>query len=85
MTDNVVLNPSAGGETVASDEIGGFHHQRVKMEFGGDGTATEVKHASPLPVAQDTRHMDLLQQILAEMKMMNTQLASITGDEITPT
>jgi hypothetical protein len=54
MADNVVLNPSYGGETVASDEIGGFHHQRVKMEFGGDGTATEVKTPTPLPVAQAT-------------------------------
>jgi hypothetical protein len=35
---------------VASDDIGGAQHQYVKLEFGGDGTATKVETAAPLPV-----------------------------------
>jgi hypothetical protein len=42
VADNTVLNPGSGGDTYASDEIGGVKHQRVKMEHGPDGTATEV-------------------------------------------
>ena len=52
MADNVELNQSSGGANVATDEVGGAHHQRVKVEFGGDGTATEVTASAPLPVAQ---------------------------------
>lgn len=49
MADNTLLNLGAGGNTVATDEIGGIHHQRVKIEHGADGSATDVSLASPLP------------------------------------
>lgn len=48
--DNVILNEGAGGETVASDEIGGVQHQRMKIQYGVDGAATDVSAATPLPV-----------------------------------
>lgn len=41
MADNVVLNSGSGGATAAADDIGGVHHQRVKIEIGGDGTAQD--------------------------------------------
>lgn len=52
MADNTVLNPGAGGDTYASDDIGGVKHQRVKVEWGADGSATEVANVagSRLPV-----------------------------------
>lgn len=34
----------------AVDEINGRHHQRVKIQHGEDGSATDVSLASPLPV-----------------------------------
>lgn len=52
MADNVVLNPGTGGATVATDEIGGVQHQRVKIQHGVDGSATDVSSSSPLPVDQ---------------------------------
>ena len=35
---------------VATDDIGGVHHQRIKVQFGADGSATDVSSAAPLPV-----------------------------------
>lgn len=52
MADNTVLNAGSGGDTIATDDIGGVKHQRVKVEFGADGSATDVSTSSPLPVAQ---------------------------------
>lgn len=49
MADNTVLNLGAGGDTIATDDISGVKHQRVKMEFGADGSATDVSAAAPLP------------------------------------
>jgi len=51
MADNVQLNsPTTAGATIATDDIGGVQHQQVKIEFGGDGVATPVSTADPLPV-----------------------------------
>lgn len=48
--DNTVLNAGAGGDTIATDDIGGIKHQRVKLEIGADGAASDVHAGNPLPV-----------------------------------
>ncbi|MCP4339795.1 MAG: hypothetical protein GY799_13110 [Desulfobulbaceae bacterium] len=50
MADNTTLNAGTGGDVVASDDISGVKHQRVKIEYGADGSATDVSSAAPLPV-----------------------------------
>lgn len=50
MANDVVLNPGVGGATAATDDIGGVHHQKVKMEFGPENSATQVSLTDPLPV-----------------------------------
>lgn len=50
MADNTTLNTGTGGDVIATDDIGGVKHQRVKIEHGADGSATDVSTASPLPV-----------------------------------
>jgi hypothetical protein len=50
MSDNTVLNAGAGGDTIATDDIGGVKHQRVKIQHGADGSAVDVSAANPLPV-----------------------------------
>ena len=45
MADNTTLNVGVSGDVIASDDIGGVKHQRVKVEFGADGTATDVADA----------------------------------------
>ena len=42
MADNTVLNPGAAGDTIASDDIAGIKHQRVKVSLGADGAATDA-------------------------------------------
>jgi hypothetical protein len=50
MADNTILNTGTGGDTIATDDIGGVKHQRVKIEYGGDGSATDVSTTTPLPI-----------------------------------
>jgi len=51
MADNTTINLGSGGDVIASDDILGVKHQRVKVEFGADGVATDVSAANPLPVS----------------------------------
>ena len=39
------------GAKVATDEINGIVHQRVKNQYGGDGTAIDVSEYNRFPVA----------------------------------
>lgn len=49
MADN--LGISVGSDaTVATEDVGGIHHQKVKVEYGADGAATLVETVAPLPV-----------------------------------
>jgi hypothetical protein len=52
LSDNYTTPPTTeeGGVTFASDDIGGVHSPRVKVQFGADGSATDVSSAAPLPV-----------------------------------
>jgi hypothetical protein len=49
MADNTTLNPGAGGDVIASDDVSGVKYQRVKSCFGADGAATDVSNAAPMP------------------------------------
>jgi hypothetical protein len=51
MADNVEITAGTG-TTVAADEIAGVKHQRVKVEWGADGTANDTSAANPMPVVQ---------------------------------
>jgi hypothetical protein len=46
MADDQVLGEEG---TVACDEIAGVKHQRVKLQYGEDGSATDVSTSTPLP------------------------------------
>ena len=48
IVDNVAIT-AGSGTTIATDDVGGVQHQRVKVEFGADGSATDVSAAAPLP------------------------------------
>lgn len=49
MADNVAITAGAG-TSIATEDVGGVHHQKVKIEFGGDAAATMVSSGDPLPV-----------------------------------
>lgn len=51
MSDNITSQAvTTPGAVFASDEIGGVHHPRVKVEIGADGSATDVSSTNPMPV-----------------------------------
>ncbi len=51
MPDNTTLNAGSGGDTISTDDLGaGVKVQRVKVQFGADGSATDASPANPLPV-----------------------------------
>lgn len=55
------MNISEGsGAVVAADEIAGIKHQRVKIQHGADGSATDVSTASPLPVELSSSQLTTL-------------------------
>lgn len=51
MADNVAIT-AGSGTSIATDDIGGVHFQRLKVTWGPDGTANDADVASgkPLPV-----------------------------------
>ena len=54
MVDNTELNAGTGGDVISTDDIGGgIKVQRVKVQFGADGSAIDVSSATPLPVRQE--------------------------------
>lgn len=51
MAENTVLNAGAGGDTIATDDIGGVKYPRTKIVIGADNTNDgDVASANPLPV-----------------------------------
>lgn len=42
MADNFQGNPGSGGDTFASDEIGGVHYSKIKRTYGRADVAAEV-------------------------------------------
>lgn len=52
MADNTTLNPGAGGDIAATDDIDGVKFQRVKLTLGDDGVNDgDLSAANPMPVA----------------------------------
>jgi hypothetical protein len=62
MSDFVPITPGVGAD-IAVDTIDGKNHQRVKVQFGTDGTAVDVTPENPMP-ALDDRTRFVLMQIL---------------------
>lgn len=76
MADNTLLNTGTGGDTIATDDIGGVKFQRIKLIYGPDGTNSgDVDVANPLPVFQ----MDTTRTIIH--LWANAAAAGATGTE----
>lgn len=51
MADNTKIHAGDQlGDDIATDDIGGIKHQRVKIQYGVDGSATDVSDTNPLPI-----------------------------------
>lgn len=52
MADNTQLDLGAGGDLISTDDVGGgVKVQRVKLQIGADGSASDVHSGNPLPVS----------------------------------
>lgn len=52
MADNTTINTGSGGDTIATDDIGGVKYQRVKITLGADGvTDGDVASGNAMPVS----------------------------------
>ncbi len=60
MADNLSKTEWDAGAEVATDDIGGLHHPRVKVEWGADGASNDASVAKPVPVGNytDTGYVD---------------------------
>ena len=81
MADNTTLNTGTGGDVMSTDDLGTVKVQRVKVQFGIDGTAADVTSFSPLPVTDNTaadgeQLQELLRLILGELRVLNHIIAS---------
>lgn len=78
IADNVAITAGAG-TSIAADDIGSVWHQRVKIQHGQDGSATDVSSASPLPVtapaASRTTHSI---SVGLQTDVMMSQLTALT-------
>lgn len=57
MADGVAITAGAG-TNIATDDVGGFHHQRVKVVWGPDGTINDADVASGKPIPVQLRGSD---------------------------
>ncbi len=68
MADNITLSSGSGGDSLAADDISSVKHQRVKIQHGADGSATDVSTASPMPVELDSQALTaVLHSITAKL------------------
>jgi len=47
MADNTELNSGTGGDTIATDDVGGIKFQKVKVDLGGDGASSALIRGRP--------------------------------------
>lgn len=88
MVDNVGVRPSttSGSISVATDDIDDVHHPKYKIEFGADGTATQVDADNRLPVQTEREPLadilSCLSRIEKELKKVNLYNALAQDEEI---
>jgi hypothetical protein len=79
MADNLAYTPGSGA-TVATDEIGGAHYQRIKLASGADGTAVDVSDAAPLPVAAYGELVEAIEAMRMAIQSLNRAVGQMLPD-----
>lgn len=81
MADNIKVRPSEGGVNVATDVVDGVHYPVYKTAVGDDGKAVLVSPEVPFPTSSSNVE-EILQQMLMQLKKMNSYLAMLTDIDI---
>ena len=75
MADNVPIT-AGSGTSIASDDIGGVQHQRVKITIGADGVSNgDVSSSNPMPVLGTGEMVEALEAL----RMATQSLARSIG------
>lgn len=89
MSDNILLNPGVGGQTVATkQDASGNQHELVIAEFvDGSGNPVEVSATNPLPVAAtiSTAGLATSANQVTEISGLASILAKLSSDPATQT
>lgn len=86
MADNIQLNEGAGGQILATEDIGGVQHELIIMEFSdGAGGATKVSAVNPLPVLASIDTTGLATSAIQTDGTQKTQIVDAGGDAVTVT
>ena len=80
MADNTTLNPGTGGDVIASDDIGGVKHQRVKIGFGVDGLYTDVSHSHHLPVVTQDELIEAIEAMRFAVQALTRSIGQMMPD-----
>lgn len=80
MADNTTLNAGSGGDTLASDDIGGVKYPRSKISLGADGAASD---AIPVAAAMDSAGTGI-QAVGILGQFDDTSTAAVTENQFAP-
>jgi hypothetical protein len=84
MADNLGYTEGAGAE-VATDDIGGIQHQRVKITMGPDGVSEgDVSSSNPLPINAKGELIEAIEAMRQAIQSLNrtiglAQVNPLTG------
>lgn len=80
MPDNTQLNPGAGGDVVASDDVGGVKFQRVKLALGADGVNDgDLCAANPMPIVAEALPLPVGAATESTVAALQALLSTIAG------
>jgi hypothetical protein len=81
MADNAAITAGAG-TIIAADDIGGVLHQRVKIQYGEDGSATDVSTAAPLPISDAGGSLTVDGTVAVTNAGLTTLAGAVSGTEM---
>lgn len=80
MPDNLGYTPGSGA-TVATDEVGGLHYQRVKPVISDDGVApVDVSANNPMPVQVLGEAIEAIESMRMTLQILNRTIGSMQPD-----
>lgn len=80
MSDNVAITAGAG-TSIATDDVGGVQHQRVKVTLGADGVSDgDVSAANPMPVMGVGELVETLEALRTAMQALTRSIGQTYPD-----
>ena len=80
MTDFVTLPGT--GEDIAADEIAGLKHQRIKVQYGENGSATDVSLTNPMPINAVGELIEAVEAMRMAIHSLTRSIGQSTPDTV---